>query len=516
MATASPQVWLEEEMICSICLQIYTDPVILNCKHSFCQVCIKKTWDEAVFDAYPCPECRAEYRKRPILQKNFKLASIIQKCKAQDPSICLLSCTSKPHPAVKTCLKCESSMCPVHLGNSTNSTADMSLWKCTEHQEPLKIYCKDDKVCVCTLCTLIGKHKGHNCGSINEGEKELRTSFNNRTEKIRNNIEVVQVTLRDLQKEKLKTQDEIKQKKIKIKEKSDALKKRIESEEREIFDYLDREEKHVIAEIDAQIQDLNGKMSDFKKYLTNLNNVSKKKEIFFIQMFNSEAGRLRSLSKPFVSLPSPCLDATKLQQLAHWSQEQVERNRDILVLLYGQTPILDPNTAHPQLVVSLSKRNVTLTRQKRKYPDNPGRFDCFPQVMCAEGMNCGLAYWEVEVPGGCWRVGVCYKSLSRKGPGAKCSLGMNDKSWSLCSVLGSYTALHNGNKMKITAENPSRVGVYVDFEAGIISFYSVSDRKLTLLYSFQQQTFIEALYPALTVNECDDCITICDLSFTFS
>ncbi|XP_038633615.1 E3 ubiquitin-protein ligase TRIM7-like [Scyliorhinus canicula] len=527
MATAPPQAWLDEELMCSICLQIYTDPVILNCKHSFCQVCITKTWDEAIFEAYPCPECRAEYRRRPHLQKNFKLASIIQKYKAEDPSICSLSHTCNSHRAVETCLECESSMYPVHLRDPTEGimfknhlladpTAGESLWRCTEHQELLNIYCKDDKVCVCTFCTLIGKHKGHNCGMISEGEKELRHIFNNQTEMIRNNIDVAQASLGDLQREKQKTKDEIKQKKIKIKLKSDALRRRIESEERELFDYLDREEKRVIAEMDGQINNLHGKVSEFREYLTNLNNVSKEKKISFIQMFNSEAGKLGSLSKPFTALPAPGLDATKLQELAHWLQERVERNRDITILIYGQTPILDPATAYPQLVVSLSKRNVTLTRQKTRHPDNPARFDCFPQVLCAVGVNCGRSYWEVNVPGGCWRVGVCYKSLSRKGPGAQCSLGMNEKSWSLCSVLGSYTALHDGNKTKITAGNPSRVGVYVDFEAGIISFYGVSDRKLTLFHSFQSQRFSEPLHPALTVNECDDCITMCELSVALS
>ncbi|XP_078054874.1 E3 ubiquitin-protein ligase TRIM39-like [Mustelus asterias] len=522
MAAATPQAWLEEELICSICLRIFTDPVILSCKHSFCQFCITKTWDEAVFDAYPCPECREDYKKRPHLQKNFKLASIVQKYKEQDPSICAVS----SNPAVKTCLKRGNAFHPI-LRNSIESrvfknrllvvpTADLSMWKCTEHQELLKIYCKDDRECVCTLCTLIGKHKDHDCRSISEGEKELRNIINNQTEAIRNNIEAVQFALGDLQRERQKMQDEMKEKKIKIKEKSDVLRKRIESEEREIFDYLDREEKRVIAEIDVQIRELNGKDNDFRKCLINLNNFSKKKGIFFIQMFNSEADKLGSLSKPFASLPTPVLDTTKLQELSYWLQEQVERNRDITALLYGQTPILDPITAHPQLVVSLSKRNVTLTRQKTKYPDSPARFDCFPQVVCVEGVNHGRSYWEVKVAGECWRVGVCYKSLSRKGPSAQCSLGMNDKSWSLCSVLGSYTALHNGNKTKITAGKPSRVGVYVDFEAGIISFYGVSDKKLTLFHSFQAQTFSEPLYPALTVNECDDCITMCELSFMMS
>eukprot|EP00061_Rhincodon_typus_P010672 g35148.t1 len=188
MATGLAQEALGEELTCAICLEIYTDPVILNCKHSFCRSCIEETWNDTAAAPYCCPECRAEYTERPGLERNFKLANIVQKYLAlelsQDAVLCNY-CTEKLRPAVKTCLKCEASMCPEHLRHHTESsvfkshllvdpTADVSQWKCSEHQELLKIYCKDDKVCVCTLCTVFGKHKGHNCGSISEGEKELR------------------------------------------------------------------------------------------------------------------------------------------------------------------------------------------------------------------------------------------------------------------------------------------------------------------------------------------------------
>lgn len=188
MATGLAQDALGEELTCAICLEIYTDPVVLDCKHSFCCACIEETWNETNIVSYSCPECRAEYSERPVLERNFKLANIVQRYLALEVSrnaILCNYCTQKRRPAVKTCLKCEASMCAEHLRHHTESavfknhllvdpTADVSRWKCTEHQELLKIYCKDDQVCVCTLCTLIGKHKDHSCESIGEGEKELR------------------------------------------------------------------------------------------------------------------------------------------------------------------------------------------------------------------------------------------------------------------------------------------------------------------------------------------------------
>uniref|UniRef100_A0A4W3JYF7 RING-type domain-containing protein n=1 Tax=Callorhinchus milii TaxID=7868 RepID=A0A4W3JYF7_CALMI len=179
---------LSGDLTCAICLGIYTDPVVLECKHSFCRACIEEFWSGAAPGTYSCPECRAETSERPGLEKNFKLASIVQKYLAlqssQDAVLCNY-CTESPLPAVKTCLKCEASLCPIHLKHHrensvfkshslTELTTDLFLWKCPEHQKSLEIYCKDDKVCVCSLCAFIGKHKNHNFSSISEGEKELR------------------------------------------------------------------------------------------------------------------------------------------------------------------------------------------------------------------------------------------------------------------------------------------------------------------------------------------------------
>eukprot|EP00061_Rhincodon_typus_P007226 g28720.t1 len=180
MATASSQSWLDEELTCSICLQVYTDPVTLACQHSYCRSCIEE------FSPQSCPECRAELPgfRRLHLAKGAGDYLAVAPAAAAAPNSMLCSYCNR-RQAVKTCLKCEASMCPIHLKLHTanrvfkthplvDTSADLSVWRCAEHERLLDIYCKEDKVCICTLCTLIGKHKGHNCGSISEGEQELR------------------------------------------------------------------------------------------------------------------------------------------------------------------------------------------------------------------------------------------------------------------------------------------------------------------------------------------------------
>lgn len=535
MATGLAQDALGEELTCAICLEIYTDPVVLDCKHSFCCACIEETWNETNIVSYSCPECRAEYSERPVLERNFKLANIVQRYLALEVSrnaILCNYCTQKRRPAVKTCLKCEASMCAEHLRHHTESavfknhllvdpTADVSRWKCTEHQELLKIYCKDDQVCVCTLCTLIGKHKDHSCESIGEGEKELRNHLQHQLQKIRNNVEAVQLVLSNLHKEKKNAQSIKRNVQVKIKAKYETLRKHIDKEERRVLRFLESEHNCFATEIDGEIIELEGKVKDFEKSFSDLGELLKhNEELSFIQQLNSMADRLKEASEPFVAeTPTFDLGKTVVERLADWVQGQYVAappptlGSNFLVSMYGQTPSMDPRTAFPHLILSTGNLSVSGSKHRQPYPDSPKRFDYWWQVMCTERVSCGRCYWEVEVGGERrrWDIGVCYESLSRKGEGKQCSLGQNKESWCLYSEPGSLAALYDDNVTRLTVPLPSRVGVFVDFEAGIISFYSVVDKKLSLLHTFRQQAFTKPLHPALGVADFTTSLALCTL-----
>ncbi|XP_072567655.1 NLR family CARD domain-containing protein 3-like [Paramormyrops kingsleyae] len=160
---------------------------------------------------------------------------------------------------------------------------------------------------------------------------------------------------------------------------------------------------------------------------------------------------------------------------------------------------LDPNTANRY--VSLSEGNRKATRgEEQPYPDHPERFDIWPQVLCRESLT-GRCYWEAEWSGDVAWIGVTYKGIRRKGDSDDCLLGANDKSWMLRCSPDSYSVYHN-NKQTVIPIKPSgsrRVGVYLDWAAGTLSFYRVSSDGLTLLYSFTS-SFTEPLYPGFWVN----------------
>ncbi|XP_076846143.1 stonustoxin subunit beta-like [Brachyhypopomus gauderio] len=165
---------------------------------------------------------------------------------------------------------------------------------------------------------------------------------------------------------------------------------------------------------------------------------------------------------------------------------------------------LDPNTAHRELSLSEENRKVTCGKWQ-SYPDHPDRFENYWQVLsresvCGESV-CGRCYWEAEWSGDAALIAVTYKGISRKGGSDDCWFGYNKMSWSLRCSNNRYTVRHNKKETVISVPSISnRVGVYVDWPAGTLSFYSVSSHTHTLtnLYMFNS-TFTQPLYAGIGV-----------------
>ncbi|XP_076851504.1 NACHT, LRR and PYD domains-containing protein 3-like isoform X2 [Brachyhypopomus gauderio] len=172
---------------------------------------------------------------------------------------------------------------------------------------------------------------------------------------------------------------------------------------------------------------------------------------------------------------------------------------------------LDPNTAHTLLSLSEGNRKVTYVEEQQTYPDHPERFDVWPQVMCRESLT-GRCYWEVECSGDAG-IAVTYKGISRKGDSGDCWFGYNIKSWMLHCSNNSYSVCHNKNYTHISAPSSSnRVGVYLDWPAGTLSFYSVSSHTHTLTHLHTlHSTFTEPLYAGFGVYYSESSVCVCEL-----
>ncbi|KAM3613452.1 uncharacterized protein V6R79_026313 [Siganus canaliculatus] len=172
---------------------------------------------------------------------------------------------------------------------------------------------------------------------------------------------------------------------------------------------------------------------------------------------------------------------------------------------------LDPNTANTHLKLSDNNRKVTYVKEKQPYPDHPDRFDSWFQLLCRTGLT-GRCYWEVE-----WRgdvnIAVSYRGIRRKGDSDDNRFGGNDQSWCLrCSGAG-YSVWHRNRETSIPLSSSSssgRVAVYVDFPAGILSFYRVSSDELIHLHTFKS-TFTEPLYPGFWIWSYGSSVSLCSL-----
>ncbi|XP_068444770.1 NLR family CARD domain-containing protein 3-like isoform X1 [Clinocottus analis] len=180
---------------------------------------------------------------------------------------------------------------------------------------------------------------------------------------------------------------------------------------------------------------------------------------------------------------------------------------------YAREPTLDSNTANRHLKLSNYNRTVSHGREEQPCPDQPERFDYWYQVMCTEGLT-GRCYWEVE-----WSrridIAVTYKGIKRKGKINACRFGGNDQSWCLfCSDVDGYSVSHNEISTDLHHASSSsvshRVGVYVDWPAGTLSFYRVSPDTLIHLHTFST-TFTEPLYPGFGFWLPGTSVSLCSL-----
>ena len=183
----------------------------------------------------------------------------------------------------------------------------------------------------------------------------------------------------------------------------------------------------------------------------------------------------------------------------------------VLLCPSGVCPLtLDTNTTCPRLSLSENNSKVTRTSELQPYPDHPDRFTNVPQVLCREAQT-GGAYWKVEWSGAV-RLAMTYRGITRRGVGDDCVLGDNDKSWCLdCDGPDNrYSVLHN-KKRTVLHVRPSgcyTVAVYVDFPAGLLSFYRVSASDAhTHLHTFTTR-FTEPLYAGFSVWP-DSSVSLC-------
>ncbi|KAK2922089.1 probable E3 ubiquitin-protein ligase TRIML1 [Channa argus] len=197
------------------------------------------------------------------------------------------------------------------------------------------------------------------------------------------------------------------------------------------------------------------------------------------------------------------LDEAKAEQI-------LSLTNNMLLLICSQTPIihtllksyssevtLDPETAHPKLIISPQGDSATYTDTWQQLPDLPGRFDITLNVISLQGFCFGRHYWEIDVTGkSYWELGVTYPTIPRKGTSEACWLGRGNESWCIEFFDGEYTAWHGGVPHQLPfTKHFCRIGVFCSFPAGLVTFLAADN--MTPLFSFCAAAFSDCLHLAL-------------------
>ncbi|KAM6920635.1 uncharacterized protein PEZ65_012556 [Lycodopsis pacificus] len=536
-----------ETFSCSICLDLLKDPVTTPCGHSYCMNCIKSFWDEEdVKKLHSCPQCRQTFTPRPVLLKNTMLAVLVEElkktglqaapadhCYAGPEDVSCDVCTGRKRKAIKSCLVCLASYCEKHLQRHYDA-APLKKHKlvdpskklqeniCSRHDEVMKMFCRTDQQCICYLCS-VEEHKGHDTVSAaaerTERQRELEVSRLNIQQRIQDREKDVKLLQQEVEAvnrsadEAVKDSEKIFTELIRLmEERSSDVKQQVRSQQKsEVSRVKELQEKleQEISELkrkDAELK-LLSHTEDHNQFLHNYPSLSPLREAT-----DSSAIDIRPLSyfEDVTAAVSEVRD--KLQDVLRdkWtnvslavtevdvslSPSQAEPKTRAEFFRYSSEITLDPNTAHTDLLLSEGNRKATLMNQQQSYSRHPDRFTTCQQVLSRESLT-GRCYWEVERRGGVF-VAVAYKNISRTGRWNVSGFGCNDKSWALRCVKNSFTFWYNNIQTPVSGPQSSRVGVYLDHRAGILSFYSVSET-MTLLHRVQT-TFTQPLYAGLGFN----------------
>ncbi|XP_072566838.1 E3 ubiquitin/ISG15 ligase TRIM25-like [Paramormyrops kingsleyae] len=525
----------QNQLSCSICLDLLKDPVTIPCSHSYCMRCIKSYWDqEDYLEVYSCPQCRETFTPRPVLGRNTILAEVVRNLKktglqAATPADHYAGpgdvecdfCTGRKCRAVKFCLVCLASYCETHLQPHYESpafqkhkladpTGHLPDKVCSLHDKPLESYCRTDQQCICYSCKTF-EHRDHDTIAAAAERAEIQKDMGETQMEFQQRIEVKEKELQELR-EAVDSITTSAQSTVEVSERIfTEMISSIERTRSKVTELIRDQEKAAVSQVEDYMERVEQEINELKRRHSEMEQLSRIQDhIHFLQRFQGIPVVPEVLIGRRFSSFLPCY-FWKARKVVSDMKDQLENactdTKDTLLpplvprtraefLQYSCWLSLDRNTANKQLCLSEDNRVVTWKRETQSHPDHQERFDLTCQVLCRENLT-GLCYWEVEWSGTVIGIAVAYKGINRKVAGVASRLGYNDKSWCLSCSAFSYSFWHNAVKTVVSGPPSSRIGVYLDHGAGTLSFYAVSDT-VTLLHRVQT-TFTEPIYPGVVL-----------------
>ncbi|KAK9969993.1 hypothetical protein ABG768_028133 [Culter alburnus] len=422
----------EDDYICPVCHEIFSVPVLLSCSHSFCKECLQRFWRTK--ETQECPVCRRR--------------------------------SSRDDPPVNLALK---NLCESFLKERNERRSSGTEEICSLHSEKLKLFCLEDKQPVCLVCRDSKQHDNHKFRPIGEVvssyKEDLNTALKSLQEKLKHNENIkgeFEKTVQHIKSQAEHTERQIKQQ-------FEKLHQFLRDEEEATITALREEEEQKKQKMKEKLEEMNRHISALSHTIKDMEEMMKASDVCFLKEFPVSKERVQR------SRPDPQMASGALIHVPRYLGNLPFRVWKKMQDIVQNTPvILDPNTAHPRLVLSDDLTSVRVSGNRQPLPDNPERFDYYACVLGSEGFNSGTHCWDVEVKESSgWTLGVTTASNQRKGRDF-----FNTDVWRV-------DCRHFKQKL-------DRVRVNLDYDRGRVSFSDPVTN--THLHTFTA-TFTHTLFP---------------------
>ncbi|KAM6896817.1 zinc finger protein RFP-like [Lycodopsis pacificus] len=550
MASAS-SLSCDDQLLCSICLNVFTEPVSTPCGHNYCKTCITGYW--ACRGQTQCPLCMKTFRRRPQLQVNTGFRDMVENFKdmrvrdedgipVKPGEVSCDICLVPKLKAQKTCLGCLASYCQLHLEPHHRVTSlkkhqlmdpvsNLEDRVCKKHDKMLELFCRKDQMCVCFMCWK-DDHATHEAIPLEHAFRERKvqldcvTSGMKMKENIKSRIIKEIKYLADQSKKESEKEiadiadvfsDLVVSLEIRQAELIEVIQKKQKAAQQQAEDHVTQLEQEVAEmrrrrsqmeqllqaedhlrllqswpslHLPAHTEDLINLQSDSNPpCMSDLHDLSQQSYVAMVKKSVAQMEQTVSNEMEMLIHEVRLSDAAEEQMPDGFVREVWTPPRDKLMMIqqYEVDVTLDANTGHHSLVVSDDGKELRFSEGNTVVGTR--RFPLQPFVLGKEGFSSGRFYYEVKVGGNIsWVLGVAKESMKRE----HLNDGPKQGCWTLSVWFDSefqWYATDNG--MTAPLQSPQTVGVFVDYEKGEVSFYDVEAR--TLIYSYSGCAFIETI-----------------------
>ncbi|XP_015266126.1 PREDICTED: tripartite motif-containing protein 7-like [Gekko japonicus] len=507
MAAAGPLKELCEEASCSVCLDYFQDPVtIAECGHNFCRACLNRSWGEPGASSEPsCPQCRGRAQPKN-LRPNLQLANfveIIKRFALQEgkeaggkEGVC-----EKKHgePLELLCAVCGRSQEPRDPLQEAARAQEKEVvgtagkgGVCQKHQEPLKLFCKDDQALICVVCDRSKEHRNHETLPLEEASQEYKDQFCTCLEILKKERERILAYKGDVEKE---SQDLLKQTKGEKEEtvaKFRQLHEFLEEQEKLLLAQMEEVEKEVARNRDQRVARLSEALSSLESLIQEMEEKCQQSARDLLQDARSTLQRYEkreSCENPAafpLAVKWRIWDFSDLNLLLEGIKKQLKDALDSGLHLQKVNVTLDPDTAHPRLILSEGQKSVREGEKDQALPNNPERFEQYFIVLGRKGFIAGRHFWEVLVGREeKWLVGVARKSVRRKG---RITFSPEEGFWTVGKWSGTYRASIKDHYPPLTLSGePKRIRVCLNYAGGRVAFFDAD--QAAMIYEFSGASF---------------------------